>query len=121
MLTQQCLYRFVFQFENSFVLYSKYNPCEIILSSRLVSNPSTPISPTVHRVVPEGPTVARMPQNQHDKLLITSGHLSVRVGTVRWTIPRNAVTQPPPAVWVNGCRVSQSQCSQFGPSDSCAS
>ena len=75
-------------------------------------------SPAVQRVVLEAQTVPHMPQNQHDKLLITSGHLSVRVRPSverrGWTIPHNTLTQPPPAVWLNGCRCLKASIHSLG-------
>lgn len=77
-----------------------------------------PKSPAVQRVVLEALTVARMPPNQHDKLLITSGHLSVRVRPSvtqwGWTISHNTVTQPPPAVCLNGCRCLEASVHSLG-------
>lgn len=65
-------------------------------------------SPAVQQVILEAPTTPHMPPNQRDKLLITSGHLSVRVrpSVAQWgpAIPHNTVPQPTPAVWLNGCR-----------------
>lgn len=72
-----------------------------------VRNVSTK-SPAVQKVKLEAPSVPHMPQNQRDKLLITSGHLSVRVrpsvAQRGWAIPHSAVPPPPTAVGLNGCR-----------------
>lgn len=80
----------------------------------------SPNSPAVQRVVLEAPAVPHMPQNQHDKLLITSGHLSVRVrpsvAQWRWTIPIPATSSS--SCLAERLPVSQSQRSQFGASDS---
>lgn len=72
-----------------------------------VRNVSTK-SPAVQKVKLEAPSVPHMPQNQRDKLLIASGHLSVRVrpsvAQRGWAIPHSAVPPPPTAVGLNGCR-----------------
>lgn len=72
-----------------------------------VRNASTK-SPAVQKVKLEAPSVPHMPQNQRDKLLIASGHLSVRVrpsvAQRGWAIPHSTVPPPPTAVGLNGCR-----------------
>lgn len=72
-----------------------------------VRNVSTK-SPAVQKVKLEALSVPHMPQNQRDKLLIASGHLSVRVrpsvAQRGWAIPHSTVPPPPTAVGLNGCR-----------------
>lgn len=74
---------------------------------RRIRNVSTK-SPTVQKVKLEALSVPHMPQNQRDKLLIVSGHLSVRVrpsvAQRGWAIPHRTVPPPPTAVGLNGCR-----------------
>lgn len=84
-ISQQCLYVIVVQYENNRFPYgSRIQNVHVKLFSGADSCHIqvlyvSPKSPAVPQVVLEAPTVPRMPQNQHDKLLITSGHLSVRV------------------------------------------
>lgn len=125
MLAQQCPYVFVLQYENFWILYGSHiQNAHVKLFSGADSCHIqvlyvSPKSPAVQRVVLEAPTVSHMSQNQHDKLLITSGHLSVRVrpsvAQWGWTIPRNTVTQPPPAVWLNGRRCLKASARSLGP------
>lgn len=73
-----------------------------------MSNPSTERVVKISGCAASHPGGADMPPNQRDKLLITSGHLSVRIrpSVAQWgpAIPHNTVPQPTPAVWLNGCR-----------------
>ncbi len=78
----------------------------------------------VQRLVLEASSVLHVPQNQHDKLLIMSAHLSVKVrpsvAQCWWTMPHNTGRQSPPAVWLSGWRCLKASV-HIGPSDSCIS